>query len=115
MAHINDKIIKSILKINPDAKFSLADGDINTLVWEEGFAPIAVEQIEQQYTTVEFEMAIEDLRKKRNILLKETDYLALSDQTLSDDMKTYRQELRDITNGLTTKDEVDAVTFPTKP
>ena len=115
MAHINDKIIKSILKINPDAKFSLADGDINTLVWEEGFAPIAVSQIEQQYTTVEFEMAIEDLRKKRNILLKETDYLALSDQTLSDDMKTYRQELRDITNGLTTKDEVDAVTFPTKP
>ena len=62
-----------------------------------------------------FNRAIEDLRIKRNRLLAETDHLALSDQTLSDDMKTYRQELRDITNGLTTKDEVDAVTFPTKP
>ena len=61
-----------------------------------------------------FNRAIEDLRIKRNRLLAETDHLALSDQTLSDDMKTYRQELRDITNGLTTKDEVDAVTFPTK-
>ena len=62
-----------------------------------------------------FNRAIEDLRIKRNRLLAETDHLALSDQTLSDDMKTYRQELRDITNGLTTKDEVEAVTFPTKP
>tara|TARA_Y100001937_G_C6937742_1_gene248924 strand:- start:173 stop:463 length:291 start_codon:yes stop_codon:yes gene_type:complete len=62
-----------------------------------------------------FDRAIEKLREKRNKLLTETDYLGLSDQTLSDDMKTYRQELRDITNGLTTKDEVDAVTFPTKP
>ena len=30
-------------------------------------------------------------------------------------MKKYRQDLRDLTNGLTTKAEVDAVTFPTKP
>ena len=82
MAHINDKIIKSILKINPNAKFSLADGDINTLVWEEDFTPIPTSQIEEQYPTVEFEMAIEDLRKKRNILLKETDYFALSDNTM---------------------------------
>tara|TARA_B100000424_G_scaffold162454_1_gene124435 strand:+ start:3124 stop:3399 length:276 start_codon:yes stop_codon:yes gene_type:complete len=62
-----------------------------------------------------FEKAIFSLRIKRNELLAETDYLALSDQTLSDDMKTYRQELRDMTNGLTTKEEVDAVNFPTKP
>ena len=62
-----------------------------------------------------FEKAIFSLRLKRNELLAETDYLALSDQTLSDDMKTYRQELRDMTNGLTTKEEVDAVNFPTKP
>ena len=63
----------------------------------------------------EFDREIETLRKQRNQLLNETDYFALSDQTLTDEMKTYRQELRDITNGLTTKDEVDAVTFPTKP
>ena len=49
------------------------------------------------------------------MLLAETDFYALSDVTMSDDMKKYRQDLRDLTNGLTTKDEVDAVTFPTKP
>tara|TARA_Y100001938_G_scaffold137778_1_gene202455 strand:- start:525 stop:800 length:276 start_codon:yes stop_codon:yes gene_type:complete len=62
-----------------------------------------------------FEKSIFSLRIKRNELLAETDYLALSDQTLSDDMKTYRQELRDLTNGLTTVEEVEAVEFPTKP
>ena len=62
-----------------------------------------------------FNLAIEELRNQRNQLLAETDYLALSDQTLTDKMKKYRQDLRDLTEGLTTKDEVDAVTFPTKP
>lgn len=62
-----------------------------------------------------FDMALEDLRVNRNRLLKETDYLALSDNTLSDDMRTYRQDLRDITEGLTTVEEVEAVVFPTKP
>ena len=62
-----------------------------------------------------FENKIALLRLTRNQLLAETDFYALSDVTMSDDMKKYRQDLRDITNGLTTADEVDAVTFPTKP
>ena len=59
--------------------------------------------------------ALAELRSKRNRLLAETDYLALSDNTLSDDMKKYRQDLRDITEGLTKVEEVEAVEFPTKP
>ena len=55
------------------------------------------------------------LRQRRNVLLAETDYLALSDNTLADNMKTYRQELRDLTNGLDTVDKVKNVTWPTKP
>tara|TARA_R100000005_G_C4873087_1_gene128562 strand:+ start:204 stop:497 length:294 start_codon:yes stop_codon:yes gene_type:complete len=62
-----------------------------------------------------FDRAMENLRDKRNSKLAETDYLALSDHTLSDDMNTYRQELRDITNGLTTVEDVNAVVFPEKP
>ena len=60
-------------------------------------------------------MALGVLRKKRNRLLAETDYLALSDNTLSDDMKKYRQDLRDLTTGLDTVEKVNSVTFPTKP
>ena len=62
-----------------------------------------------------FDRAMEELRAERNSKLAQTDYLALSDQTLSADMNTYRQELRDITNGLTTVEDVEAVVFPTKP
>tara|TARA_E500000318_G_C3557510_1_gene211802 strand:- start:1130 stop:1510 length:381 start_codon:yes stop_codon:yes gene_type:complete len=62
-----------------------------------------------------FSEDLENLRSKRNIKLAETDYLALSDNTLSDDMRTYRQDLRDLTNGLTTSAQVSAVIWPTKP
>ena len=62
-----------------------------------------------------FDRAMSDLRQRRDNLLKATDYLALSDNTLSADMTTYRQNLRDITNGLTTVEQVNSVTWPTKP
>ena len=66
-------------------------------------------------TQISFEEAMQDLRNKRNNLLAETDWYANSDVTMSDDMRTYRQNLRNITNGLTTVDEVNAVVFPIKP
>jgi len=62
-----------------------------------------------------YDRAMADLRQKRNALLSATDYLALSDNTLSIDMSNYRQALRDLTNSLTTVEEVEAVEFPTKP
>jgi len=108
-------IAKAILNINANAQFSVEDNDIDQITWLNGTTPIEKSDIQAQLPNAEFQHSLELLRNKRNELLAETDHLALSDQTLSDDMKTYRQELRDITNGLTTKDEVDAVTFPTKP
>src|SRR5210317_1937395 len=108
-------IIKAILKINPNAEVSVSGNDINTVQWHNGTTPISKADIEAQFTAVEFDMAMEALKLTRNNLLKYTDHYALSDQTLSDDMRTYRQSLRDITNGLTTKAQVDAVTWPTKP
>jgi hypothetical protein len=108
-------IIKAIQKINPNAEVSVSDNDINQITWHNGTTPISKADIEAQFPAVEFDMAMEDLRAKRNKLLADTDHYALSDQTLSDDMRTYRQSLRDITNGLTTVDEVNAVQFPTKP
>ena len=61
-------------------------------------------------TIVEF--TADEIRAKRNKLLAETDYLALSDNTLSSDMAAYRQALRDVTSqaGFPT-----SVTWPTKP
>tara|TARA_R110002020_G_scaffold321001_2_gene536922 strand:+ start:167 stop:454 length:288 start_codon:yes stop_codon:yes gene_type:complete len=55
------------------------------------------------------------LRDKRNRLLAETDFYALSDVTLADNMKTYRQDLRNLPSGLDTVEKVANVTWPTKP
>jgi hypothetical protein len=62
-----------------------------------------------------FDRAMSSLRQKRDVLLKSTDYLALSDNTLSAEMSTYRQALRDITNGVDTVAKCDAISWPTKP
>jgi len=110
-------IIDAILKINPNAKVtvhqrSLSDYD---LIWHDNTTPISKADIQAQFPAVEFDMAMEDLRTKRNKLLADTDYLALSDNTMSAEMTTYRQALRDITNGLTTVADIEAVVFPTKP
>ena len=58
------------------------------------------------------EQALANLRTKRNQLLAETDYLALSDATLSADMQTYRQALRDLPAN--TSDPANP-TWPVKP
>ncbi len=54
------------------------------------------------------------LRFARNQLLAETDYLALSDTTMSDAWKNYRQELRDITKKFNSMSDKD-FKFPDKP
>ena len=56
-----------------------------------------------------------NLRSRRDALLAETDFYALSDVTMSDDMKTYRQELRDLPEGKDTVAKCDDAVFPTKP
>ena len=50
------------------------------------------------------------IRKRRNRELSETDWMALSDVSISDAWKAYRQSLRDITT-----QDIDNITWPTKP
>ena len=106
-------VIKAILKINPNAEVSVSEDDINTIVWENGTTPISKADIEAKM--VELDNAMADLRQKRNAKLAETDFHGMSDRTMSSDMTTYRQELRDLTNGVTTVEQANAVVFPTKP
>ena len=70
---------------------------------------------EKAWADGQLDRDLQELREKRNALLAETDYLALSDNTLADNMKTYRQELRDLPSGLDTVEKVANVTWPTKP
>ena len=77
-------------------------------------------QEEQEFLALaksEFDIAIDNLRIKRNTLLTEIDWTVLPDSPISNKTawQNYRTELRDLTNGLTTVEEVDAVIWPTKP
>ena len=108
-------ITEAILKINPNAEVSVGGDDINQITWHNGTTPISKADIEAQFPAVELDIAMADLRSKRNQLLQDTDFHALSDNTMSAEMTTYRQELRDITEGITTVEQANAVVFPTKP
>ena len=93
-------------------RFKLVDGVSIQFTAEEETARDAEEAT---YAAGAFDRAIAGVRSKRNALIAATDYLALSDNTLSTEMTTYRQALRDITNSVTTVDQVNAITWPTKP
>jgi len=64
-----------------------------------------------------FYYALENLRLKRNDLLKKCDWVMMSDSPIADKTtwETYRTQLRNITNGLTTVEDVNGVTFPSEP
>jgi|TARA_R100000030_G_scaffold17338_1_gene11872 hypothetical protein len=63
----------------------------------------------------DLQLSLDNLRLKRNSLLAETDWWGVSDNTMTDAQKKYRQDLRDLTAGLDTVDKVNAVVWPTKP
>ena len=65
----------------------------------------------------QFEKAMKNLRFKRNNLLTESDWTVLPDSPIADKTawQTYRTKLRDITENLTTIEDVETVVFPTKP
>ena len=69
------------------------------------------------YNAGAFDRAMENLRNERNFKLAESDWTVLSDSPIADKTawQTYRTELRDLTNGLTTVEQVEALEFPTKP
>ena len=93
-------------------RYKLVNGERIQLTAEE---EAQRDQEEADWEAGAFDRAIADLRQRRNALLSATDFYALSDNTMSDEMKQYRQDLRDITEGLATEQQVKDTEFPTKP
>ena len=58
-----NKIIKAILKLNPQAQVSVSGEDINSIVWENGTTPIPVADIQAQIPIVEQEIANEEANR----------------------------------------------------
>ena len=70
---------------------------------------------EAEWEAGAFDRAMAGLRSDRTSRLSATDWYALQDVTMSDAMTAYRQDLRDLPAGLTTVEEVKAVSWPVKP
>ena len=104
----------AILAINKDAKFIVRDDDVKKIEWLDGTSSISQSEITNKLNELNTEFELQFLRNERNILLKETDYLALSDVTMSDAWKKYRQDLRDITKTYKSMQD-EGFTFPKKP
>ena len=56
-------LVKSILKINPQAQVSVSGEDINSIIWENGTTPIPVADIQAQIPIVEQEIANEEANR----------------------------------------------------
>ena len=98
------------------AEHKLVDGVQIELTAQE----IAQRQAEETaWANGAFDRAIAGLRSRRNALIASSDWTVLSDSPLSAEVKTawleYRQDLRDITEGVNTVAKVNAVVFPDKP
>ena len=76
---------------------------------------LARDQEEAAWAAGAFDRAMVGLRSDRDRNLSATDWYALQDVTMSDAMPTYRQDLRDLPAGLTTVEEVEAVSWPVRP
>ena len=115
---------KGLGAINKDA-FTVvdSDGETCTVDWDDNIAAFpTAEEINAGIKKINWKV----VREERNKRLAETDFYALSDVTMSAEMETYRQALRDITAGAKTydfttgkqtggtKDSTDVV-WPTKP
>ena len=113
----SEQIIKAIQKINPDAKVIVGDS-LDKITWVDGTTPIARADIEAQMPS-DLELALEPVRVQRNYLLLNCDWTDLPHSALTDEKKTewqnYRTQLRNITDGITTVEQAENITWPTKP
>ena len=110
MTYINYKAISNLA---PEAKWYLGEDTYESLEWYSDDLPKpTLDELVAETQRIESEVPWKNLRNERNQLLAETDYLALVDVTLTDEMRAYRQALRDLPAN--TVDPANPV-WPTKP
>ena len=94
------------------ARYKLKDGERIPFTAEEEAARDAEEQAWNDDAP---NRRMIELRRQRDVLLAETDWMANSDLTMSTAWRNYRQALRDITTQTPSDDALSNITFPTKP
>ena len=104
--------VNALIALNPKllGKVGVRDGVIT--LHDDTLTLPSDSDINDKISELDVSEPLAELRAERNAKLAETDWMANSDVTMSDAWKTYRQELRDITDSAKSLDDV---TWPTKP
>tara|TARA_R100000329_G_scaffold150723_1_gene144431 strand:- start:2702 stop:3136 length:435 start_codon:yes stop_codon:yes gene_type:complete len=101
------EVIETLSFTSPDQKLTKVDAYVSS-------DKVYNVKVESTTTTEKNSLITEqwsNIRDERDNLLLETDWRASGDLTISNDWKTYRQALRDIT----TQSDPFNITWPTKP
>ena len=110
--------IQALQELKPNGKYGAFELQNGTFVleWDPekngGEAAPTMDEINTKAAAIASEIPMRNLRRIRNELLAETDWMASADVTMSDAWKTYRQALRDLPAN--TSDPANP-TWPTKP
>jgi len=116
-------IVKALFELTPDAAWTLNGDDYTGLTWlDENIPQPTILEIEAKIAELKAAEPMRLLREERDRLLKETDWWAVSDRTMTDEQSAYRQALRDLPeNSIPVLDydnrptKISGVTWPTKP
>ena len=111
----------ALMSLKPNEGYRWAGFEYKDLEWQGSSTKPTEAEIDAEVSRLNNLEPMTQLRYERNKKLAESDWRANSDVTLSDEWKTYRQALRDITKTANPKLESNgrldfsSVTFPTEP
>ena len=117
-------ITHAILALKPGAEWNLRGDDYSGLEWlDKSQTKPTEEEVNAKFAELNNEFPMKLLREERTKRLAQSDWMANSDVTMSDEWKTYRQALRDlpsksgISPKLNSNDDLDisSITWPTPP
>ena len=93
-----------------------SDGSVTFKDFGEGITAPSQSDLDAKATEIDNGYPMEELRKERDRLLAESDWMAMSDRITTDAQKTYRQALRDLPANQTPSDmQLSNITWPTEP
>lgn len=120
MRRLDRPRLRDAIELLTDEKWSHYEGDDpSTIGWDNPENAPSIEQINAKFQELNAAEPMRLLREERDRKLGETDWMANSDVTMTDDWKTYRQALRDLPSSaspaLDEQGNLTNVTWPTKP
>ena len=113
---------KALQNLRPGSRWTVRGDSYSGIEWKDTVQTKPTEEeVNSEIARLQSEEPMRRLRLYRNSLLAETDWMAYSDVTMSDEWRTYRQALRDLPSTATpvldntSKPGISGVTWPTKP